>query len=81
MSSVPSEIACGKSIRAWAAGPPSPREPGVPLPATVAIVVSEPTLRSVALPASAISTPPSRSGSTAVGVSSDALRARPPSPR
>ena len=81
MSSAPSAIACGKSIRACAAGPPSPREPGVPLPATVSIVPCGATLRSVALPASAISRPPSRVGIIALGVSSDADVASWPSPR
>ena len=35
----------GKLTVAFAAGPPSPEEPGVPFPATVAMIPSSPTRR------------------------------------
>src|SRR5689334_5311137 len=65
---------------ALVAAPPSPRKPRTPVPATVTILPSGRTLRMRWLSASATRKPPSAVGATAMGATSRAAVAGPPSP-
>ena len=71
---------CGAASCALVAGPPSPKEPADPVPATVVIVPSAATLRMQLLSASAIRKPPSGVRASPCGWFSWAAVAGPPSP-
>src|ERR1022692_977423 len=62
------------------AGPPSPLNPAVPVPATVVIIPPADTFRIRWLPASAMNRLPAASTNTPAGLDIWAAMARPPSP-
>src|SRR5262245_12546533 len=72
--------AYGRLICAAVAGPPSPENPRVPVPATVVIVPLGDTRRIRELPVSAIRNPPAGSAATPLGAEIAAAVAGPPSP-
>src|SRR4051812_37171948 len=70
----------GLNSSALVAGPPSPKNPAVPLPATVVMIPLAPTFRTLLLPGSAIYKFPLASTATLCGNDSPALVAAPLSP-
>src|SRR5215207_2307568 len=73
-------IEVGYLSSAAAAGPPSPREPACPVPATVRMIPSGPTRRMRWLSVSAITNPPSAKAAMSTNAEMRARLARPPSP-